>query len=450
MKKWFAFFSLLFIANIAIAQQDTLLHWQTRLLKINDSTFSLSAKTSIPKSWHVYAANKNIEGLESIQFVFDYQNIHPSGEITFNHSPQIITDKVFDNKQANVFTDSVQALQVFTISSKIPSFLTGSITANIGGNKEFQTSEQKFSIPITNNNIEDKNTISISSIDINHPINTCGKEDSSSAFLLGLLGGIIALLTPCVFPMVPVTVSFFTKRSGNRKKAIRNGLLYGFFIFLLYVLVSLPFHLLSNIKAETFNNIATNVWLNIVFFLVFIVFAISFFGYFEITLPSAIAGKTDAKSGLTSIGGIFFMAVTLTIVSFSCTGPILGSLLVAGSMSGGAWQLTEGLAGFGLALALPFGLFAIFPNWLHSLPKSGGWLDTVKKVLAFIELALAFKFLSNADLVMHGNILKREVFIGIWILIGIGLTAYLFGKLRLPHDEKGAKISTGRKALFPV
>jgi thiol:disulfide interchange protein len=264
--------------------------------------------------------------------------------------------------------------------------------------------------------------------------------------LLGFLGGLIALLTPCVFPMIPVTVSFFTKRAKSRKQAIRNGALYGFFIFLIYVLASVPFHVLGNVQPEIFNNISTNAWLNILFFIIFIFFAISFFGFFELTLPSGIASKADAKSGLGSIGGIFFMALTLAIVSFSCTGPILGSLLV-GSLSGGAWPLTAGLAGFGLALALPFALFAIFPEWLQSLPKSGGWLDTVKKVLAFIELALAFKFLSNADLVMHWGILKREVFIGIWILISAGLTLYLFGLLLLPHDYKGMKIGTGRKVL---
>ena len=293
--------------------------------------------------------------------------------------------------------------------------------------------------------------IKIPTIDLVNPVDNCGAEsgvttDSGilSIFLLGFLGGLIALLTPCVFPMIPVTVSFFTKKASNKKQAIRNGVLYGFFIFLIYVLASIPFHLLGNVQPEIFNSISTNSWLNIIFFLIFIVFAISFFGFFELTLPANIASKADSKSGLGSIGGIFFMAVTLAIVSFSCTGPILGSLLV-GSLSGGAWQLTSGLAGFGVALALPFALFAMFPNWLASLPKSGGWLDTVKKVLAFVEVALAFKFLSNADLVMHWGILKREVFIGIWILTGLGLTLYLFGILRLPHDYKGMKISKGRK-----
>jgi thiol:disulfide interchange protein DsbD len=262
--------------------------------------------------------------------------------------------------------------------------------------------------------------------------------------LLGFLGGLIALITPCVFPMIPVTVSFFTKRSKTRKQGIKNGLLYGLSIFLIYVLASLPFHIVGNVQPEIFNSISTNPWLNIIFFIIFIFFSISFFGFFEISLPTGIANKADSKSGLGSIAGIFFMAITLAIVSFSCTGPILGTLLV-GSLQGGAWALTYGMAGFGLALALPFTLFAIFPQWLQSLPKSGGWLDTVKKVLAFLELALAFKFLSNADLVQHWGLLKREVFIGIWAIISIALALYLIGKLLLPHDVKGEKISGGRK-----
>ena len=244
--------------------------------------------------------------------------------------------------------------------------------------------------------------------------------------------------------MIPVTVSFFTKRSKTRKQGIKNGLLYGLSIFLIYVLASVPFHLLGNVQPEIFNSISTNPILNLIFFVIFIFFSISFFGYFEITLPSGIANKADSKSGLGSLGGIFFMAITLAIVSFSCTGPILGTLLV-GSLQGGAWALTLGMAGFGIALALPFTLFAIFPQWLQSLPKSGGWLDTVKKILAFLELALAFKFLSNADLVQHWGLLKREVFLGLWAVISLGLALYLWGKIQLPHDTKGAKISVVRK-----
>lgn len=268
-------------------------------------------------------------------------------------------------------------------------------------------------------------------------------------FFLGFIGGLIALLTPCVFPMIPLTVSFFTKGAKTRQKGLVNAILYGVFIFLIYLLLSLPFHLIDSIAPEILNNISTNVTLNIVFFIVFIIFAFSFFGYYEITLPTSWSSKMDDKaSSFGGVIGIFFMALTLALVSFSCTGPILGSLL-GGSLSsdGGATQLSFGMGGFGLALALPFALFALFPNWLSSLPKSGGWLNTVKVVLGFIELALAFKFLSNADLVEHWGILKREIFIGIWILIGIALMLYLFGLIRFPHDGPKKELSKTRFAL---
>ena len=261
---------------------------------------------------------------------------------------------------------------------------------------------------------------------------------------LGFLGGLLALLTPCVFPMIPLTVSFFTKKGGdsNEKGGVSKAILYGFFIVLVYLVLSIPFHLLDSVNPDILNEISTNVWLNVIFFVIFIFFAFSFFGYYELTLPSTWTNSTSKGEGIGGILGIFFMALTLSIVSFSCTGPILGSLL-AGSLSadGGAWQLTAGMGGFGVALGLPFALFAMFPNMLKALPKSGGWLNTTKVVLGFLELALAFKFLSNADLVKHWGLLKLEVFLGIWILVFAGLTLYIFGKLKFPHDSPLKKLS---------
>ncbi len=294
-------------------------------------------------------------------------------------------------------------------------------------------------------------TYKLASADLDSPVVPGEKERGSNGsllviFFLGFIGGLVALLTPCVFPMIPLTVSFFTKGSTDKRKGLMNALLYGAFIFLIYAAFSIPFHLLGSVNPQIFNEISTNPWLNIFFFVIFIVFAISFLGYFEITLPSSWVNKMDSNASKFGGGlGIFFMALTLALVSFSCTGPILGSLL-AGALSsdGGAWQLTMGLSGFGLALALPFALFAMFPGWLNNLPRSGGWLDTVKKTLGFVELALAVKFFSNADLVMNWGLLKREVFIGLWIVIGIGLVLYLIGRLLLPHDVKGASIGKGR------
>jgi thiol:disulfide interchange protein DsbD len=243
--------------------------------------------------------------------------------------------------------------------------------------------------------------------------------------------------------MIPLTVSFFTKGAQSRRKGIFNAILYGFFIVLIYMLLSIPFHLIDGLDPSILNMISTNIWLNIFFFVILVFFSLSFFGFYEITLPSSWGTKMDAASDIGGFIGIFFMALTLAIVSFSCTGPILGSLLAGslGTAGDPAFQLSAGMTGFGLALALPFALFALFPNLLSTLPKSGGWLNTTKVVLGFLELAFALKFLSNSDLVGHWDLLKREVFIGLWIVIFTGLTLYLFGKIKFPHDALLKKLS---------
>lgn len=302
--------------------------------------------------------------------------------------------------------------------------------------------------------------LKLAKVDLDNPVLTAEsaeKKDTTETkdpywltFIKGFLGGLIALITPCFFPMIPLTVSFFTKGEQTRRKGIMNALTYGFFIFAIYVLCSLPFHLLDSVTGDIFNNISTNHWLNIFFFVIFIVFAFSFFGYYEITLPSSWVNRMDQNaSRYGGTLGIFFMALVLVLVSFSCTGLILGTLL-AGTVADGPWPLTVGLAGFGLALALPFALFAMFPSWLKSLPRSGGWLNSVKVVLGFIELALAFKFLSNADLVKHWRIIPYELFMGIWILCGIGIVIYLLGKIRFPHDSPVKRISPTRWAFISV
>lgn len=313
----------------------------------------------------------------------------------------------------------------------------------------------KGDITVTQTASLDPKQLKIATIDFQKPLTDCGtgstkvEENYWTYLFLGFIGGLIALLTPCVFPMIPLTVSFFTKGNKNKAKGKRDALIYGFFILLIFVLLSIPFHIIDGIAGNIFNEISTSVWLNIAFFIIFIFFAGSFFGYYDITLPSSIANKSSKAEEAGGIIGIFFMALTLVIVSFSCTGPILGSLL-GSAVTGSAnvpMLLTFALAGFGLAWAIIFGLLALFPQALQSLPKSGGWMNTVKVVLGFVELALALKFLSKADLVSKTFFLKRELFIAIWIIVAIGLALYLFGLIKFPHDDKKPKISMTRKIL---
>ncbi len=251
-------------------------------------------------------------------------------------------------------------------------------------------------------------------------------------FIVAFLSGLVALLTPCVFPMIPMTVTFFLKGSGSKAKGLRNAILYGTFIVLIYTIIGTIFAVVFG--AEFANLLATNPTVNIIFFIVFLIFAMSFFGMFEIVLPSKFVNKVDKQSDRGGLVGVFFMALTLVLVSFSCTGPIVGTILVEAA-KGGVVRPIIGMAGFSLAFALPFTLFAIFPNWLQTLPKSGGWLNSVKVVLGFVELALGLKFLSTADQVEHWHILDREIYIALWIVIFALMGIYLLGKLKFSHDS---------------
>lgn len=260
--------------------------------------------------------------------------------------------------------------------------------------------------------------------------------------IAGLGSGLLALLTPCVFPMIPLTVSFFTKSSGSRQKGIANALTYAFSI--IFIFLALGFFITLAFGPSALNAMASNQYFNLAFFVIFIIFALSFFGAFELTLPSSLVNKADSMSDKGGFIGIFFMAFTLVLVSFSCTMPIVGSLLVIIAESGAFWAPLMGLLGFALALAIPFALFAAFPGWLNSLPKSGGWLNTVKVTLGFAEVALAFKFLSVADLAYHWNFLTRDIFIAIWIIVAILLGVYLLGKLRFPGEPPIEQVTIPR------
>ena len=278
-----------------------------------------------------------------------------------------------------------------------------------------------------------------------HKSKSKSKKGLWGIFIIAFFSGFAALLTPCVFPMIPMTVSFFTKQSKTKAAGIKNAIIYGLSIIVIYVLLGIFVSFIFGPNA--LNALSTNVWFNLAFFILLLVFAASFLGAFEIMLPNSWANKVDKQADRGGLIGIFFMALALAIVSFSCTGPIVGTLLVQAAAGGSQIGPIVGMLGFSLAIALPFALFAAFPGWLNSLPKSGGWLNTVKVFLGFLELALAFKFLSNADLVLQLHWLEREVFIAIWIAIFGTLAFYLFGKIQLPHDSPIKHISVGRLSL---
>ena len=258
-------------------------------------------------------------------------------------------------------------------------------------------------------------------------------------FIAGFIGGFLAVIMPCIYPLLPLTVSFFTKKAGNRAKGIRDSLIYGLSIIVIYVVLGV---LISAIfGSAALNELATNGIFNIFFFLLLVVFGISFLGAFEITLPASLGNKLDQNSDKGGIAGIFFMAATLVVVSFSCTGPIIGTLLVDAASKGDRLAPAVGMFGFSLALALPFTIFALFPSALKSLPKSGGWLNTVKVVLGFLEIGFALKFLSNVDLAYHWNWFDREIFLSLWIALGLLLGLYLLGKIKFSHDSDSDHVS---------
>ena len=449
---------LLFLSVVLFAQNTGQLKWQVSSQKINNKEYLISAKGTVADGWRVYSNKALPDGVDKAAINFTDSSITKNGDAEVSGAEKTNSDPLF-KQLATVIEKEVTLSQKITFTNTIPANLKISITYSFakGSDQFFTEPGEKFEVAIEGGVAvsADDNRIKINSIDLKNPVANCGNAKTEESkglwqiFLIGFLGGLIALLTPCVFPMIPLTVSFFTKKETNRKKGVGNALIYGGFIFLIYVLLSVPFYFLPKGNEEILNNISTNPWLNIAFFIIFIVFALSFFGLYEITLPSSIANRADAKSNTGTLLGIFFMALTLAIVSFSCTGPILGSLLV-GALNGGAINLTAGLAGFGLALALPFAIFALFPQLLSSLPKSGGWLSEVKVVLGFIELAMAMKFLSNADLTQHWGIVKREIFIGTWIACALCVTLYLLNvpPFRRKYPVKFSKAKWAVTILF--
>jgi thiol:disulfide interchange protein len=464
MKKFLLPF-LFLLAAATLFAQDSLkkVKWTYSIEKTGDKTYTLVFSGVVDPGWKLLSTQMP-DDLPNSRITLDSLSQSFAKISGITEGAGLKTEKLaaLDNVEVKSFANTVEMKAVVDITGELKR-IRGSIDYVAFKGDEFtDIIQEPFLFALGANgqltaaaaglqeSAEGANQLRRSAIDLKNPVNGCGgigsveKQGILTVFLLGLLGGLFALIMPCVFPLIPMTVSFFTKSGPDKKKGTRNAFLYGFFIFLIYVLVSLPFHIFSNVSPEIFNNISTNVWVNLVFFAVFIFFAFSLFGYYDLSLPSSLATKADSKRGH-GLGGIFFMALTLVIVSFSCTGPIVG-LLLANAINGadGAWKLTAGMAGFGVALGLPFALFAMFPNMLKSLPKSGGWLNTVKVVFGFVELAFAFKFFANSDNVEHWGIMKREVFIGLWVVISLLTAAYLFGFIRFPHDNPAEKKTKAR------
>jgi thiol:disulfide interchange protein len=457
MKKlFFVLFSLLTITN-ATAQILDPVKWKTKTEKISDTEFNLIFEGTIDKGWHMYTQFTPEGGPLPTELIFE--NAKGNFELVGKAKESVYKkqfNEVFEVDEY-FFENNVTLTQKVKILNTNFSELKMSLEYQVC--KEVCINQQKnFTVSIPKGmevgvNVNETNDVTQvtsdkektqANLSEDQLLQQKSKKGLLSIFFLAFLGGFAALFTPCVFPMIPMTVSFFTKQSKTRAKGIRNALFYGFSIIAIYVLLG---SLVTAVfGAEALNELSTNVWFNLIFFVLLVVFAVSFLGAFEIMLPNSWANKVDRQADRGGIVGILFMALALAIISFSCTGPIVGTLLVEAASKGGLAPII-GMLGFSLALALPFMLFAMFPGWLNSLPKSGGWLNSVKVSLGFLELALALKFLSNADLVLQLHLLEREIFLAIWIAI-FGIWAlYLFGSITLPHDSPSNHISVGRLSL---
>ncbi|WP_395050029.1 protein-disulfide reductase DsbD family protein [Flavobacterium sp.] len=439
--------------------------WTTKIEKKSENNYILTFNGVIENDWHMYSQFTPDGGPLPLEVIFKNQkgNFNLVGKAKEGKTTTAYND-VFEVNET-FFVKNAQIQQEITLVnpkiSKIEVALNYQVCKQSCINQE-----KKFSFVIPSVSKTGVETIKIDtakiidttskSEEIKDAVVTVSKAQDTpsskpekqkglwSIFFIAFFSGFAALLTPCVFPMIPMTVSFFTKHSKTKATGIVNAIFYGLSIIFIYVALGMTITWVFG--ADALNVLSTGVLFNIIFFIILVFFAFSFLGAFEIMLPNSWANKLDKQAGKTGIIAIFFMALVLAIVSFSCTGPIVGTLLVQAASQGGIAPII-GMLGFSSAIAIPFMLFAIFPSWLHSLPKSGGWMNSVKVSLGFLELALAFKFLSNADLVLQLHLLEREVFLAIWIAIFGTFALYLFGKITMPHDSPSEHISVGRLSL---
>jgi len=453
---------LLLVSIISFGQ--TPVTWQVSSSELGDNTYEIKIEADLERGWHLYSQYlESDEGPLSTYISYETSNFELIGK-TEEEGVETHMDPVWE-MDISFFADHAIFIQKVKSLNPDSLILKGNVNFMVCDDTQCLPPEDysfRVNLSAGSEIIEevvyktDSAALAmipeVKNVDLSNPVNDCGEKNTKEErksnwklFLFGLIGGLVSLFTPCVFPMIPLTVSFFTKGGSDKGSGIAKALLYGFSIVAVYASLSLPFYF-SGTDPEILNQISTSFTLNIVFFVIFVAFAISFFGYYELTLPSSWANKADKAADLGGIVGVVFMALVLAIVSFSCTGPLLGSVL-AGSLKDGAVPITFAMLGFGIGLGLPFTIFAAFPSLLKKLPQSGGWLNSVKVVLGFVELGLAVKFLSNADFVYRFGIVHRETFYLVWIILGIATAAYLFGLFRFPHDTKGAKASIYRKGL---
>lgn len=483
MKKLISAILMSLIVMMSYAQEPV--KWTFKLVDDNTDHPSIQMTATIEAGYHMYAVNNPAGGSNPLEFFFDVNGAKLDGKPKANKNYSVEYDDVFEVDQyyydnSVTFTQKLKpTAKEFSVSVEIK----GQACNDTGCHQVFGSKTLKGKSPIAGEKAEEiiaeQEVVATDSVNliaeavdsivtvapqtpagskdgwwrnVEAELNQLGNEPQHSErsliyiFIAGFIGGLIALVTPCVWPMIPMTVSFFLKQNKSKSKSVRTAMIYGVSIIVIYVLLGLI--VTSIFGASALNDLSTSAIFNIIFFLLLVVFAFSFLGGFELTLPASWTNKIDSKvDSTTGMLSVFFMAFTLVLVSFSCTGPIIGTLLVEAASTSDFLSPAIGMFGFSLALALPFTVFATFPTMLKSMPKSGGWLNTVKVVLGFLELALALKFLSVADLAYGWRILDREVFIALWIVIFALLGVYLLGKLTFPHDSKVEKTGVTRFTL---
>jgi thiol:disulfide interchange protein len=452
--RFWKFFTLavsIFLSFEAESQIEQPVKWGFSTNKVSSGEIELLITANIEEGWHIYGLSMPDGGPVATSF-----NIRPSkgynleGGMISIKPAQKVYDKIF-NMEIELYEKQVEFKQLVRLNIQQDT-VRGTVTYMACNNLQCTPPDEiEFIVPLNEKSVlkhEPNKNNSLSGLK-GIQTNTSNMDSHSlwGILIAGILGGFAAFFMPCIFPMLPLTVSYFTK-NGKRGNALGQSMLYGGFIITIYVALGLLVTLIFG--ADALNDLSTNGFFNLFFFVLLVIFAFSFLGAFELTLPSSWGNKLDAKADKGGILGLFFMAATLAIVSFSCTGPIIGTLLVETATKGTLLGPAIGMFGFSFALALPFTFFSLFPSWLQSLPKSGGWLNSIKVTLGFLELGLALKFLSNVDLAYHWKWLDREVFLVLWISISGLLAMYLLGKLRLPHDGEAKSIGSFRLSIAIV